>query len=116
MSDSQHVVLFLAGCIFLRLVFAAIVGFGTINLNLIGALALLPVLGWLYIIFVKPRDFGVEVGRIWWQHLRPFHLILWLAAAVFAFGGERRATALTLFADAIFGFVAWFHHYYVASN
>ena len=112
---SQHVVLFLAGCILLRIAFSALVGFSNINLNLIGALALVPVIGWLYIIFVKPRDYGAEVGQIWWQHLRPIHLAFWLAAAIFAFYGARTAAASTLFADAILGLAAWFHHYYLAA-
>lgn len=108
----MNVVLFLSGCILVRIALAAVVAFSGINLNVAGALMVLPILGWMSIMLFWPRDFGVEVGRIWWQNLRPFHVMFWSAAAFFAFTGERNLAAATLFVDALFGLGSWYVHYF----
>jgi len=85
----------------------------TSTLQLLGVLALFPVIGWLYIMFVGERNTGPEVfgGRIWWQRLRPVHTLLWTGFAYRAIHGIHSAYRL-LAIDTVIGLCAFlFHHY-----
>jgi hypothetical protein len=106
-------ILFLGGCITVRSLFAYIAK--TVNpkwLPYLGALALLPVLGWLYILFVKQRTTGPEVfgGRIWWNWLRPIHIILYTLFALYAFNQNGNAY-LFLVVDVLIGLAAFLHQH-----
>ena len=75
----KRFILFLFGCIGTRLAFTAITAYSSISfLKILGIIALIPVIGWFYIIFIGKRDTGLEVfgGKIWWKHLRPIHMII----------------------------------------
>lgn len=72
--------LFLLGCIGSRSLFTLISYYSSCQwLPFLGMIALIPVIGWFYIIFIGERNFGFEVfgDRIWWNHLRPVHMLLW---------------------------------------
>ena len=72
--------LFLLGCIGSRTLFTALAYYASCHwLRLLGGLALIPVMGWFYILFIGRRDTGLEVfgDRIWWNNLRPVHMLLW---------------------------------------
>lgn len=47
-------------------------------------------------------------GRTWWNHLRPLHSASYSVAACLLVVKNRRAAALVLILDVIFGFTAWF--------
>jgi hypothetical protein len=74
-------VLFFVGCIGLRTALAYAVwridGQWTRTIGIPVASAF--ILGWCYILFVSPRDTGMETfgGDIWWQALRPIHVALY---------------------------------------
>jgi hypothetical protein len=72
--------LFILGCIGSRSVFTLLAYHASCNwLRLLGGFALIPVIGWFYIIFIGRRDTGMEVfgSQIWWKNLRPAHMLLW---------------------------------------
>lgn len=106
--------LFLFGCIGVRTLFTVAAAYASVSaLHIMGILALIPVVGWLNIMFFGERDTGPEVfgGRIWWQNLRPVHTLLW---AGFVYGAIRGiTTAYRLLAiDTFVGLCAFlFHHY-----
>jgi hypothetical protein len=101
--------LFLIGCIGSRLLFTAVSAFASgWFLPLLGFIAMIPVLGWFYIIFIGERDTGVEVmgDKIWWKPLRPIHMLLWFFFAWLAIQGNRRAW-MVLLVDTLFGLGAF---------
>jgi len=101
--------LFLIGCIGSRLLFTAVSAFASgWFLQALGFLAMIPVLGWFYLIFIGERDTGVEVmgDKIWWKPLRPIHMLLWFFFAWLAIQGNRRAW-MVLLVDTLFGLGAF---------
>jgi hypothetical protein len=110
--------LFLFGCIGSRLTFTAISAFASgWFLQLLGLFALIPVIGWFYIIFIGKRDTGLEVfgEKIWWKNLRPIHMTLWSIFAYLAISGNRKAW-IVLLVDTLFGLSAFLIHHWSAGN
>lgn len=114
----KRFLLFLVGCIGSRLaitITAAVVSLPI--LKVLGFLALIPVIGWLYIIFVQPRETGAEVfgEKIWWKNLRPLHTVLWATFAGLAITGDRNAY-LVLLTDTTIGLAAFLAHHQSEGN
>ncbi len=110
--------LFLFGCIGSRLAFTAVSAFASgWVLMVLGIIALFPVFGWFYIIFIGKRDTGLEVlgGKIWWKNLRPIHMLLWAFFAYLAITGNRKAW-LVLLVDTLFGLTAFLVHHWSQDN
>jgi len=83
-SIQKRFLLFLLGCIPLRLLFVFIAKNASINwLPYLGYLALLPAIGFTYIFFTDSRQTGIEVfgDKIWWNNLRPLHSFLYFMFA-----------------------------------
>ncbi len=114
----KRMLAFLIGCIGTRAAFAytAAIVAPTI-LQLLGLLALLPVIGWFYIIFIGRRDTGPEVlgGRIWWQNIRIVHMLLYLLFAVMALM-KRTDAWIVLAVDVLFGLTAFLAHHFGGWN
>ena len=105
--------LFLFGCIGSRLLFTGVSAMASgWFLQLLGIIAMIPVLGWFYIIFIGERDTGVEVmgGKIWWKNLRPIHMLLWFMFAWLAIQKNRQAW-MVLLVDTLFGLGAFLVHH-----
>ncbi len=114
----KRFILFLFGCIGTRLLFVYIAKNVSLQvLSYLGYLALLPVLGWLYILFIKSRDTGLEVfgGKIWWNSIRPIHIALYSTFAYLAINKNNNAW-IALLADAGFGLGAFLYHHYNSGN
>ena len=106
--------LFMIGCIGSRSLFTVLAAYASRPwLRILGGLALVPVIGWLYIVFIGRRDTGLEVfgDRIWWKNLRPIHLLLWSFFVYLAFQGNTHAW-LVLAIDTLFGLLSFLIHHY----
>ncbi len=110
--------LFLFGCIGTRaaIAYAAKVVAPT-TLQIMGGLALLPVIGWLWIVFVGSRDTGPEVlgARIWWQKLRLVHAGMYTLFAVMALMKMEGAWKV-LAADVVIGLGSFLAHHFGGWN
>ena len=115
MLTLKRALLFLVGCIGLRSLMAYAAACVPLTyLPYLGAAALLPVIGWTYIMITGARKTGLEVGgeAIWWNHLRPIHAANYAAFAGAAFMGYRKAYVFLVW-DVILGLGAWIHHYFM---
>jgi hypothetical protein len=115
MNDMQkRFLLFLIGCIGVRSIFVLIAKNATAYyLQILGYLALLPAIGFVYIYLTGSRQVGAEVfgEKIWWNNLRPIHAILYLLFAYNAINGNKMAYQYLLF-DVIFGLVSFLVYHY----
>lgn len=115
-SDLQkRIVLFLVGCMGSRvgLVYLArTYAQNTRFMELMGALALIPAVGFFYIYLTGARKTGAEVfgAPIWWNGLRPFHGFMYALFAVMALFHIQGAW-LVLLVDVIVGFTAFTAHH-----
>lgn len=111
--------LFLLGCIGSRSLFTFIASRASCHwLRLLGALALGPVIGWFYLVFVGRRDTGLEVfgDRIWWTSLRPIHMLLWGFFAYLALGLCHPSAWVVLAVDTAFGLASFLTHHAQEGN
>ena len=109
-------ILFLCGRLVVRSLFAALTAYCPVKyLVYIGVVTLIPIIGWLRILFVAPRETGPEVfgGKIWWQNIRIIHLVMWTIAAIFLFTKNGKAAAAMLFVDVALGLFAFVLNYSV---
>ena len=117
-SFKYRLLLFLFGCIGSRLGLTGLSAHASGNLlATLGWIALIPVVGWIYIIFVGKRDTGPEVfgDKIWWKPLRPIHAALWLAFAIMAI--QQKSTAwIVLLIDTLFGLAAFVAFHWSEGN
>jgi hypothetical protein len=106
MNDIQkRFLLFLVGCIGTRSLFVLIAKNASSKyLPLLGYLALLPAIGFLYIYFTGSRKTGAEVfgEKIWWNDLRPLHSLIYFLFAYNAIIGNTKAW-MYLLVDVIIG-------------
>lgn len=111
--------LFLLGCIGSRSVFTLLASKASCAwLRLLGGLALGPVLGWFYLVFVGRRDTGLEVfgDRIWWTRLRPLHMLLWAFFAYLALGLCHPYAWVVLAVDTAVGLISFLAHHAQEGN
>ena len=108
--------LFLIGCIGTRAALAYIAAIASSSfLPILGAIALIPAIGFVLIYKFDLRKTGAEVfgEKIWWNDLRPVHAAIYGAFAVAALAGWRRAWVF-LAADVVLGLGAFIHHHYLS--
>jgi hypothetical protein len=114
----KSIILFLIGCIGSRLTFALLAKYIFIEyLPYLGIISLIPIIGWLYIIFIGKRDTGFEVfgDKIWWKDLRPIHTLLWATFSYMAITGNRKAW-IVLLIDTLFGISAFLVYHWQQGN
>ena len=115
MNDIQkRFLLFLIGCIGIRTLFVIIAKNVSINyLPILGYLALLPAIGFIYIFVTGSRKTGAEVfgEKIWWNNLRPLHAVLYGLFACNAIIGNKNAW-MYLLIDVTFGLVSFLSFHY----
>jgi hypothetical protein len=107
--------LFLFGCIGTRAMlayFAKRIGDDVVlrekYSSIIAAIALIPAIGFMYIYLTDGRKTGPEVfgQRIWWNHMRPIHAMLYFAFAILAYKKEPKAW-IALAIDVVVGLSAF---------
>ena len=110
MNDIQkRFLLFLIGCIGTRALFVYVAKNASAKyLPLLGYLALLPAIGFIYIYLTGSRKTGGEVfgEKIWWNDLRPIHSLLYFLFAYNAIIGNNKAW-IYLLVDVIFGLISF---------
>lgn len=110
----KRFLLFLVGCIGTRTLLVYIAkNAKTKYLQLLGYLALLPAIGFMYIYLSGSRKTGAEVfgEKIWWNDLRPLHSLLYFLFAYNAITGNKLAW-IYLLLDVIIGLISFlFFHY-----
>jgi len=114
MNDLQKIfLLFLIGCIGVRLLFVMIAKYINIKyLKYLGYLALLPSIGFMYIYLTESRNTGVGAfgEKIWWINLRPIHSILYFLFAYNAIIGNRHSW-IYLLADVFIALMSFLIHH-----
>ena len=115
MNDMQkRFLLFLIGCIGVRSILVLLAKNTSVYvLKILGYLALLPAIGFIYIYLTGSRQTGAEVfgEKIWWNNLRPIHAILYLLFAYNAINGVKTAYQY-LFIDVIIGLISFLIYHY----
>ena len=105
----KRTALFLFGCMFVRslLVFLA-KKIPKKYLSVMGYAALIPAFGFSIIYLFGLRKTGPEVfgGKIWWNHLRPIHALLYFLFAYNAIK-QKHDSYKYLLADVIIGLLAF---------
>jgi hypothetical protein len=101
-------VYFLGGCMTIRITLTIIAMLYPALAQKLSLLALLPVIGWLYIYFISSRNSGPEVfgGKIWWNELRIPHAMLWSLFSLYAYNGKSYSW-IPLGLDTLLGLGAW---------
>ena len=119
MNDIQkRFLLFLIGCIGVRSLFVLIAKYSSLKyLPLLGYLAILPALGFVYIYVTGSRQTGAEVfgGKIWWNDLRPLHALLY---GLFAYYAISKASFAWMFllVDVVIGLSAFLIYHYMRGD
>ena len=115
MNDMQkRFLLFLIGCIGVRSILVLLAKNTSVYvLKILGYLALLPAIGFIYIYLTGSRQTGAEVfgEKIWWNSLRPIHAMLYLLFAYNAINGVKTAYQY-LFIDVIIGLISFLIYHY----
>ena len=108
-------ILFLFGCIGMRLFFVIIAKNVSIKyLYYLGYLALVMPVAFMYIYLTGSRQTGPEVlgDKIWWNNLRPLHAFLYGLFAYNAIQGNPNSW-IFLFLDVIIGLISFLTYHYI---
>ena len=110
MKYNKKIVLFVFGCLLVRLSFVLIAK--NINkkmLPLLGKIAIILAIGLLVLYFGDLRQRGALNQKIWWNNLRPLHSILYFTFAYLALNKNDKAY-IPLLLDVIIGSAAFIHN------
>lgn len=103
--------LFLLGCIPTRLLYTYLTS--RYNVPILGYIALMIGLGFLYIYFTDSRKTGPETfgEKIWWNDYRPLHGVLYLTFAYMYLNGVKNAW-MVLLMDTMIGLGLFYNHHF----
>ena len=114
----KRFLLFLVGCIGVRFLFVYLAkNASTYYLRIMGFLALLPAIAFIYLFLTGKRKTGPEVfgDKIWWNNLRPVHSVLYFLFAYFAINGRRQAWHYLLY-DVLIGLFSFLGYHYAIGD
>ena len=114
----KRFLLFLIGCIGSRILLVLITKYSPIQyLPLLGYIALVPAIGFIYIYLTGSRKTGAEVfnDKIWWNNLRPIHGLLYGLFAYNAMNGNVNSW-IYLLVDVIIGLISFTSYHYYEGN
>lgn len=110
MKYNKKIVLFVFGCLLVRLSFVLIAK--NINkkmLPLLGKIAIILAIGFLALYFGDLRQKGALNQKVWWNNLRPLHSILYFTFAYLALNKNDKAY-ITLLLDVLIGLLAFINN------
>jgi hypothetical protein len=97
-------------CIAVRIIVAYVAYLATTPyLRYMGYIAILPILDHLYLFFNDTRKKGFFEGKLWWNPVRPIHVVLYILFAYNAIQGNQQAW-IYLLLDVIVGLLAFMHN------
>lgn len=107
-NDTKRLLLFVFGCLVVRALYAYSAYSYPQYLRELSYPAFIMGIGFLYIWWFNLRKVGGETfgEKIWWNHLRPIHGLLYLTFAILAWRRDRRAY-IPLVLDVIIGALAF---------
>ena len=111
-------ILFLFGCIGMRLFFVIIAKNVSIKyLQYLGYLALVMPIAFMYIYLTGSRQTGPEVlgDKIWWNNLRPLHALIYGLFAYNAIKGNPNSW-IFLFLDVLIGLISFLTYHYIKGD
>ncbi len=114
----KRFVLFLCGCIPARLLIMYLAKVVSLQyLPILGYLALLPAIGFVYLYISGIRTSGPETfgEKIWWNQLRPIHALLYILFAYNAIYKIKNAWLYLLY-DVILGLVSFLIYHYLNND
>lgn len=114
----KRISLFLFGCIGTRLLLTYISKIISIEyLPYLGYIAIIPMLGFMYIYLSGSRETGAEVfgDKIWWNDLRPLHSLLY---GLFAYNAilKHDYAWIFLLIDVSVGLISFLTFHYISGN
>ena len=113
-SLQNKLILFLGVCVSFRIILALIAKYiDKKYLESFGYLLLFLAMGFLIVFITDLRGIGAFNQKIWWNHLRPIHSLLYFIAAFYAIKKDRRSW-MVLLLDVGIGLIAFLinHFYY----
>jgi len=115
-SLQNKLILFLGGCMSFRIILALIAKYiDKKYLESFGYMLLLPAIGFIIVYIGGLRGRGAFNQKIWWNHLRPIHSLLYFIAAFYAIKKDRRSW-MVLLLDAGIGLMAFLLYHFLLSN
>ncbi len=116
----KRFILFLVGCIGLRLAFVYIAKYASYYTNIFLALITLVIsIGFFIVYFGGFRKVGIETqgSPIWWNHLRPLHGFLYLLFSIMVFSNIYYKYAwIVLAIDVSIGLISFLFFHYNEGN
>ncbi len=111
-NKQKRILLFLCGCIVVRFYLVYLAKYYPTYLPLLGKLALLIGIGFLYLYFTNSRKTGPEVfgEKIWWTQYRIIFGLIYLLFGIYAIQGKNFAWKILLI-DPIFGLILFLLHH-----
>jgi hypothetical protein len=114
----KRFLLFLVGCIGTRTLLAIVAKMISVRyLPILGYIALIPAIGFIYLFLSGARKTGSETfgAKIWWNNLRPVHALVYILFAYAAISKNKDAWII-LAIDVIIGLVSFLTHHYMEGN
>jgi hypothetical protein len=113
----RRFILFIFGCILVRLILVYLSKTYMEYLPFFGVLALMAVVGWINVLFFNERNTGPEVmgGKIWWNKVRPVHTVLFSIFGILALQKNKSAWMFLLI-DTFIGLSAFLMYHYTVGN
>ena len=112
-SLQNKLILFMVFCMSFRIILALIAKYiDKKYLESFGYLLLFLAMGFIIVFITDLRGRGAFNQKIWWNHLRPIHSLLYFIAAFYAIKNDRRAW-MVLLLDAGIGLMAFLVNHFI---